>query len=42
LFSLVAVGDFTSCYVGLRRGEDPTPVAVIEGLKAALAGREAG
>jgi glucose/mannose-6-phosphate isomerase len=42
LFSLVAVGDFTSCYVGLRRGEDPTPVAAIEGLKAALAGREAG
>ncbi len=42
LFSLVALGDFTSCYVGLRRGEDPTPVAVIEGLKAALAEREAG
>jgi glucose/mannose-6-phosphate isomerase len=42
LFTLVAIGDFTSCYVGLRRGEDPTPVAVIEGLKAALAEREAG
>lgn len=39
LFSLVAVGDFTSCYVGLRRGVDPTPVAVIEGLKAALGDR---
>jgi glucose/mannose-6-phosphate isomerase len=39
LFSLVIVGDFTSCYVALRRGVDPTPVAVIDRLKAALAGR---
>lgn len=42
LFALVAIGDFTSCFVGLRRGEDPTPVVVIEGLKAALAERGAG
>jgi glucose/mannose-6-phosphate isomerase len=37
LLSLVTIGDFASCYVGLRRGEDPTPVEVIQGLKAALA-----
>jgi glucose/mannose-6-phosphate isomerase len=37
LLSLVHVGDFTSCYVGLARGFDPTPVDVISGLKAALA-----
>jgi glucose/mannose-6-phosphate isomerase len=37
LFGLVIVGDFTSCYVALRRGVDPTPVAVIDHLKAALA-----
>ncbi len=39
LLSLVLVGDLTSCYVGLRRGLDPTPVAAIDRLKAALAGR---
>jgi len=33
----VVVGDFVSCYVALRRGVDPTPVAVIDRLKAALA-----
>ena len=38
LFALVTIGDFASCYVGLRRGVDPTPVAVIDRLKAALAG----
>jgi glucose/mannose-6-phosphate isomerase len=38
LFGLVIVGDFASCYVALRRGVDPTPVAVIDRLKAALAG----
>jgi glucose/mannose-6-phosphate isomerase len=38
LFDLVLVGDFASCYVALRRGVDPTPVAVIDRLKAALAG----
>ncbi len=37
LLSLIVVGDFVSCYVGLRRGIDPTPVEVISGLKAALA-----
>jgi glucose/mannose-6-phosphate isomerase len=41
LFSLIVIGDFTSCYVGLRRGHDPTPVVVIERLKAALAERGA-
>jgi len=39
LLSLVLIGDFTSCYVGLRRGVDPTPVVAIDGLKAALAER---
>jgi glucose/mannose-6-phosphate isomerase len=38
IFGLVIVGDFTSCYLALRRGVDPTPVAVIDRLKAALAG----
>jgi glucose/mannose-6-phosphate isomerase len=36
LLTLVEIGDFTSCYVGLRRGVDPTPVVVIDRLKAAL------
>ena len=39
LLSLVFVGDLASCYVGLRRGVDPTPVVAIDRLKAALAGR---
>lgn len=39
LFSLIAIGDHASCYVGLRRGIDPTPVTVLVGLKAALAAR---
>lgn len=38
LMSLVIVGDFASVYVGLHRGVDPTPVVVIDRLKAALAG----
>ena len=38
LMGLILVGDFVSAYVGLRRGVDPTPVAVITRLKAALAG----
>jgi glucose/mannose-6-phosphate isomerase len=42
LLSLVHVGDFASCYVGLARGEDPTPVDVITGLKAALAAMDLG
>jgi glucose/mannose-6-phosphate isomerase len=37
LLSLVALGDFTSVYLGIRRGVDPTPVDVITRLKAALA-----
>jgi glucose/mannose-6-phosphate isomerase len=39
LLSLVMMGDFTSIYLGLSRGVDPTPVEVITGLKAALAER---
>jgi glucose/mannose-6-phosphate isomerase len=42
LLSLIVLGDFASCYVGLRRGEDPTPVTVIGGLKAALATMDLG
>ena len=42
LLSLIVLGDFATCYVGLRRGEDPTPVAVIGGLKAALAAMDLG
>lgn len=38
LVELIAIGDHVSCYVGLRRGVDPTPVEAIVGLKAALAG----
>jgi glucose/mannose-6-phosphate isomerase len=38
LMSLVIVGDYTSVYLGLRRGHDPTPVEVLVNLKAALAG----
>jgi glucose/mannose-6-phosphate isomerase len=38
LLTLVYVGDMASVYVGLRRGEDPTPVVAIDKLKAALAG----
>ena len=37
LFSLIMIGDFTSVYVALRRGVDPTPVVAIDRLKAALA-----
>ncbi len=37
LMSLIIAGDFTSVYVGLRRGVDPTPVDAIAGLKASLA-----
>ena len=42
LLSLVHIGDFASCYAGLARGEDPTPVDVITGLKAALADMDFG
>ena len=37
LMSLVIMGDFTSAYHALAHGVDPTPVAAIERLKAALA-----
>jgi glucose/mannose-6-phosphate isomerase len=33
-----AWGDYTSCYLGLLNGVDPTPVPQIDALKAALAG----
>lgn len=36
LLSLVMVGDYTSIYVALSRGVDPTPVEVIERLKREL------
>ena len=42
LLTLVYVGDMASAYVGLRRGVDPTPVVVIDELKAALAGDQPG
>lgn len=37
LFSLVLTGDYVSAYLGILRGFDPTPVEVIDRLKAALA-----
>jgi len=37
LLSLVMVGDFSSTYLGLARGMDPTPIDAITRLKAALA-----
>jgi glucose/mannose-6-phosphate isomerase len=36
LMSLIAFGDHASAYVAIRRGVDPTPVEVIQRLKAAL------
>jgi glucose/mannose-6-phosphate isomerase len=36
LMSLIVMGDFASAYLGIRRGVDPTPVDVIQRLKAAL------
>lgn len=38
VFSLVLLGDLLSLYVAVLRGTDPTPVDVIETLKARLAG----
>jgi glucose/mannose-6-phosphate isomerase len=38
LLSLIAFGDHASAYVAIRRGVDPTPVDVIQRLKAALVG----
>ena len=37
LFSLILKGDFTSTYLGVLRGADPSPIAAIVRLKAALA-----
>jgi glucose/mannose-6-phosphate isomerase len=37
MFSLVYLGDWVSYYLALLNGEDPTPVRVIEDLKAKLA-----
>ncbi|MFA5891202.1 MAG: bifunctional phosphoglucose/phosphomannose isomerase [Actinomycetota bacterium] len=39
LMSACLLGDFVSIYCALLRGADPTPVAVIESLKAQLASR---
>jgi glucose/mannose-6-phosphate isomerase len=36
LLSLIVLGDFTSAFVAIRKGVDPTPVDVITRLKAAL------
>ncbi len=36
LLSLIALGDHTTAYASIRRGVDPTPVEVIQRLKAAL------
>jgi len=38
LLSLVVLGDLVSLYLAVLRGVDPTPVAVIDSLKSALAG----
>jgi glucose/mannose-6-phosphate isomerase len=36
LFSTVFLGDLISLYLGVLRGNDPSPVPIIEGLKDAL------
>jgi glucose/mannose-6-phosphate isomerase len=36
LLSLVLFGDFASCYLAVRRGIDPTPVTMIDRIKARL------
>jgi glucose/mannose-6-phosphate isomerase len=38
LLSLVLLGDFTSVYLALLRGVDPTPVPVIDEVKRRLSG----
>ena len=40
LLSLVVTGDFATAYLGLARGEDPTPIDAIARLKQSLAGPE--
>jgi glucose/mannose-6-phosphate isomerase len=37
VFSLVLLGDLVSLYLAVLRGVDPTPVPVLEDLKARLA-----
>jgi glucose/mannose-6-phosphate isomerase len=37
LLSLVLLGDLVSLYLAVLRGVDPTPVVVLDRLKAALA-----
>ena len=39
MMSLVGLGDLTSCYLAIRQGIDPTPVAVIDRIKRELAVR---
>ncbi len=36
LFTLIALGDFVSTYLAVRRGVDPTPVPVLTKLKEEL------
>ena len=37
MFSLICLGDWTSFYLAILHGEDPTPIAVIDYLKNELA-----
>jgi glucose/mannose-6-phosphate isomerase len=36
LFSLIALGDYVSVYVAIRRGVDPSPVPVLTKVKEEL------
>ncbi|HRR56622.1 MAG TPA: SIS domain-containing protein, partial [Acidobacteriota bacterium] len=36
LWSLILLGDFASMYLAFQNGEDPTPVEVIDTLKARM------
>lgn len=38
MFHMLTLGDFTSYYLALEYGQDPTPVAMVEDLKKILAG----
>jgi glucose/mannose-6-phosphate isomerase len=37
VFQSIALGDFTSYYLALKYGQDPTPVHMVEELKKLLA-----
>ena len=37
LFSLVAIADFATIYLGVLRGRDPMPIPILTGLKGRLA-----